>query len=360
MTMTLLEWARCYYDRGWCVIAMNGKRAACKWRKYQTQRPDRKHLERWFSNGLCDSIGVVLGEVSGYLACRDFDDPRAYKKWAERHPELAMLLPTARTGRGYHVYFVCKGARTRKLSYGELRGAKSICVLPPSKHPNGRAYEWIVPLPEGQIPAIDPEEAGIIPKKAMLQKRTDENRREPKRTEENRSNLNAIEGFGEDEIETAICVTLPKAFGERNDQVFRLARALRGISALADVDPRVLKPIVKKWHALALPHISSKPFEETWFDFLYGWPRVQVPMRLNLLEDAMKLGKENYPSGVEYEQKGTKEKKKGDGLAQVMQNCTVESGQRLELVALDVVALASKGLGDAGDNTLLVAIVIAR
>jgi len=38
--MTILDWAINYYDRGWCVIPMNGKKAACKWKQYQTQRPD--------------------------------------------------------------------------------------------------------------------------------------------------------------------------------------------------------------------------------------------------------------------------------------------------------------------------------
>ena len=247
---------------------------------------------------------MVLGEVSGFLACRDFDDPEAYKRWAENHPELAMELPTVKTGRGFHVYFVCKLEKTRKFSDGELRGEKSLCVLPPSKHPNGKKYAWIVALPEGQILAIDPEKSGLIPEEPMLQKRTEAIRSKPKQSEADLSKLNAIEGGGVDEIETAITFTLPKAFGERNHQVFQLARALQGISAFVNIDPKKLKPIVKKWHSRALDHIQTKPFDETWFDFLHAWPRIEIPMRLNLLEDAMKLGKENYPDGVEYEQEG--------------------------------------------------------
>ena len=310
VAMTILDWAKRYYDRGWCIIPAkleNGKkRAAVRWKRYQQHRPSVQTLLGWFSNGRHEALAVVLGAVSGYLACRDFDDPKAYRQWAEKYPDLATELPTTKTGRGCHVYFNGKVEKTSKFQDGELRGEKSLCVLPPSKHPNGKKYEWIVPLPKGQIPAIDPERAGLIPKEALLQKRTEENRSNQKQSEAILSNLNAVKGVGEDEIETAISVTLPKAFGERNHQVFQLARALRGISALADADPRELRPIVKKWHSLALPHISTKPFEETWIDFFYGWPRVEIPMRLNLLADAMTLGKQNYPLDAEYEQEGLK------------------------------------------------------
>jgi hypothetical protein len=56
-----------------------------------------------------------------------------------------------------------------------------------------------------------------------------------------------------------------------------LARALKGIPALADADADSLRPIVKQWHTLALPHIETKDFTETWIDFLQAWPRVKIP-----------------------------------------------------------------------------------
>lgn len=308
--MTILGWAEHYYDRGWCTVPMKGKKAACKWRQYQNQRPDLVRVQQWFSNGQYKGIGVVLGEVSGYLACRDFDDPEAYKRWTENHPELATELPTVKTGRGLHVYFTCKGAKTRKLDDGELRGEKSLCILPPSEHFNGKKYEWIVPLRKNHIPAIDPEKAGLTAetplrrKEAVLQKRTEAIRSKPKQSEAIGSNTKAITLVGDDEIEMAITFTLPKAFGKRNHQVFQLARALQGISAFADADPNTLLSVVQKWHSRALPHISTKPFEETWIDFLYGWPRVNTPMRLNLLADAMKTAIENPVPDLKYEQPG--------------------------------------------------------
>ncbi len=302
--MTTLDWAINYYDRGWCVIPMNGKKAACKWKQYQTQRPDLGQVQQWFSKGQYKAIGVVLGKVSGCLACRDFDKAEAYYRWAQEFSDLAIILPTAKTGKGYHVYFTCELSKTQKFADGELRGEKGLCVLPPSKHGNGKEYQWFIPLPEGPITTVDPEECGLIPQQE-LQKKTEEGGRTLTYTEAHLSNLKAISELiiiPEKEIEIAICATQPTSERQRNTQIFQFARALKGIPALANVDPKSLKPYVKEWHNRAR-HLIRDPFDDTWFDFLYGWGQVKVPMRLNLLEDAMKLGKQNCVIEPEYEQK---------------------------------------------------------
>ena len=80
------------------------------------------------------------------------------------------------------------------------------------------------------------------------------------------------------DISRVIQETLPKAIGQRNKLVFELCRGLKSIPALADTphdELAMFKPIVREWHRLALPFISTKPFEETWIDFLRGWPRVK-------------------------------------------------------------------------------------
>lgn len=46
---------------------------------------------------------------------------------------------------------------------------------------------------------------------------------------------------------------------------------------MADLPATALKPVVREWHKAALAHIGTKPFEETWIDFLRAWPRVKFP-----------------------------------------------------------------------------------
>lgn len=89
--------------------------------------------------------------------------------------------------------------------------------------------------------------------------------------------------------------------GSRNRQVFHLARALKGISSLADKDPQDHIPIVQRWHSLALPHINTKEFDETLIDFFYAWPRVHTPMHANLMEDAMQRARSKPIPNLPYD-----------------------------------------------------------
>jgi hypothetical protein len=77
--------------------------------------------------------------------------------------------------------------------------------------------------------------------------------------------------------ERAIKQSLPSGPGQRHRHVFELARALKAIPALADADGKSLRAIVQQWHKLALPAISTKAFDDTWFDFLEGWGKVRFP-----------------------------------------------------------------------------------
>jgi hypothetical protein len=73
--------------------------------------------------------------------------------------------------------------------------------------------------------------------------------------------------------------TLPPTVGHRNHQVFELARALKSIPRLADAAADDLEPLVRRWHELGVARgvIGTRPFEETWIDFLYAYPRVKFP-----------------------------------------------------------------------------------
>ena len=160
-----------YLQRGWSVVPVEDgkKKPASFWKRYQAERADEEQLRRWFDptrGGRYTRLGIVLGLVSGRLCVRDFDDGERYDKWAEDYPEYAHSLPTVRTWRGVHVYFLnpidSVLTKTLKFTDGELRYEGSIVVAPPSLHPEGRHYEWIVPIPVSGIPEIDPSEIGLL------------------------------------------------------------------------------------------------------------------------------------------------------------------------------------------------------
>lgn len=286
----LLDSALAYSARGWSMLPTIGKRPAIRsWKSAQREPADDATLREWFARATPTGLAVVLGNVSGGLAARDFDDAAAYARWAEAHPTLARELPTAQTRRGYHVYATIPGARTIDVGDGELRGEGAYVMLPPSAHPLGGNYgPWLVPLRDCAPPCIDPREAGFLGSVTE----TTEGTETAERTED---------GIGtggielDSTIERAILETMPTGYGKRNRRLFDFARRLKAIPALADSPASALRPYVKRWHAAALAMIGTKPFIETWGDFARAWPQVRLPAGTEPLGDALQRAAASAP-----------------------------------------------------------------
>src|SRR4051794_16183295 len=68
-TNFMLTAALAAYDAGLCVVPtlVDGTKApAGKWKQWQTERPPRGQVERWYANGH-PGLGVLCGKVSGGL-----------------------------------------------------------------------------------------------------------------------------------------------------------------------------------------------------------------------------------------------------------------------------------------------------
>lgn len=147
-----------YHDRGWVVVpAETGtKKPHVRWKKYQTERPDREQVIEWWTEWPDANIAVVLGPVSDLLVV-DVDGEEPHRILLELCSELP-LAPTVKSGNPnpfrYHLYFRHpegietrasttpwnRGDDTHKL---ELRGQGGILVLPPSLHKSGNRYAWV-------------------------------------------------------------------------------------------------------------------------------------------------------------------------------------------------------------------------
>lgn len=312
MPNEVLASALAYHGLGWSLLPIKPgtKEPDCRsWSQFQQKRASIQQVQKWFDGRPDRGLAVVLGAVSGDLFCRDFDRLDGYERWAAENVSLAHSFPTVGTARGRHVYVRAKFGRIEKKGDGELRG-NGYCVLPPSIHPDGVPYHWIVPLANG-IPHVELDSAGFLAARATERTETTES---TKSAEDNRRRLTPLvetpfAAFKkcvdlEDSIQHAISTTIPKSFGSRNRQVFEFARALKAIQALKDVDPNTLQPYVRQWHAIALPKIETHPFEETWIDFLRGWPRVNFPLGEEPMTEIFARAVENADSGFSYQMRG--------------------------------------------------------
>ena len=263
-----------YHDRGFSILPLNGRRSPViqEWESLQSHRADIGTIRGWFRRKSVRGIGIICGSVSGGLVVRDFDVVDSYIKWRDSPGRLYGALPTARTPRGYHVYFRADvpGVTVRDLGDGELRVCECYVVGPPSVRDDGGRYAWTVPL-NGALPLIDPFEAGLASSVATEQPPLGRVTEHTEHTEHTEAILlpccNSV----------AFLETLPKTHGQRNHCIFELARYLKFLPEYIDAHPRDLRPIVHYWHKLALPFIRTKPFEDSWADFLHAWKRVTVP-----------------------------------------------------------------------------------
>ncbi len=212
-------------------------------------------------------LAVITGSVSGGLAVRDLDREDSYHRWAQAHSDVAAHLPTAKTSRGYHVYTRLEAETYLTLDDGELRADnRHYVLLPPSHHPGGTLYRWLIPLPDGDLPIVDPVSIGLVP--ALSQEQDRQATQATQATQDTHCMCPPVDG--------AISATLPSGPGQRNRQLFDLARHLKAIKPHANHGDLLV--ILQEWHRQALPTISTKDFAVTWEDFANAWVNVKVPL----------------------------------------------------------------------------------
>jgi hypothetical protein len=123
---------RLHKGSGQAIVQINGNRHYLG--KYKSEKSEERYRR----------LAVVLGDVSGGLVCRDYDDSAAFGRWSAAHPNYATALPTVATARGGHVYFRAAPTDLRfvDLADGEYRGDSGHYCLLPRPMRIGRATLW--------------------------------------------------------------------------------------------------------------------------------------------------------------------------------------------------------------------------
>lgn len=277
-----------YHEFGLTVIPIprDRKKTITSWKPYQNTAADISTLRRWFGKRP-QNIGIICGAVSGGLSVRDFDSAESYARWAVEHPRLAKSLPTVATARGRHVWArMSPVPRFREFKDGELRTDKHYVVAPSSIHPDGTCYSWAVPLGT-EIPLLDVNESGFLVDYGGCNTEYTENADNTVDTENvvNSGELKrthdviACASSFSEETKAAIwraiertTVNSPKT---RHRRLFDLARELKAIPGLGDSEAGRFKRVLKAWHRKSRSHIATKPFEDSWFEFIDAWANVK-------------------------------------------------------------------------------------
>lgn len=230
------------------------------------------HVDAGGNVGLAIPLGVVV---------LDADTSGA----AEYLDQLAPAAPRQDTARGAHFWFrlppgVKVANRTRvEIDNGIHADVKSHggqCVVEPSIHASGFVYEWQRTLPD------TPADLPLLPEKLLQalggtreprDTRDPHEASEPYETEATPQQQQLEPRDIESDIAAAIAETLPARHGERHCKLFEFGRRLKAI--LGDVRAVECRAYVAEWHQQALPHMRTKPLEESWSDFLIAWPRIR-------------------------------------------------------------------------------------
>jgi len=168
--MSLLDWARFYYEKGLSIIPLKfkDKVPVIPWEKYQHERATIEVIEQWFKEGW-KNIGIVCGKVSGNLIVIDFDDEELFSKFISEisNSELVDKFRNTwivKTGKGYHFYFRVDEdlTSTRRFDGVEIRGEGAQVVAPPSLHPSGKIYEFVKDPKQHDILYLTSDEYDLI------------------------------------------------------------------------------------------------------------------------------------------------------------------------------------------------------
>ena len=147
---------------GWSLIPLKpySKEPLVPWKALQKRKLTEPEIAGLLEQYPDANIGVVTGTISRIFVL-DADAPEVVKRWGT--PET----PIAETSRGRHYYYQLPDSAVPSIvgvaDGVDIKAEGGYVVAPPSVHPSGRCYQWVIP-PRG----LDPFGAEPAPPPAWL------------------------------------------------------------------------------------------------------------------------------------------------------------------------------------------------
>jgi hypothetical protein len=91
---TVLDWALAYRRTLLSLVPYKPrtKEPLVKWKPFRETPPTEEQIHEWFGDNGDFGIAILMGDASGGLIARDFDDMLSDGRWARAYPKLAVCV----------------------------------------------------------------------------------------------------------------------------------------------------------------------------------------------------------------------------------------------------------------------------
>ncbi len=293
----------------WSMIPVIGKVACIDWKEYQIEPATTTQLLKLFAPKRVTGIAVIAGKVSGGLAVRDFDVTQAFENWLSLYQNNNRDLPVAQSHRGGHIYLTGPSFY-QKLPDGEYRGDSGhYTVMPPSLHPSGLLYKWLV-HPNGVIPTpSDLSTLGLQLRESTgtstVNYSSSTNIIRPTSAEILKVDYSLFESarmggwIPSSSVCQVIALYVPRVVSQRNFKILGLVRALKRLPV--KWDNAKLKVVFEMWWEKAVEVVGTKDKRVSAYEFIEAWKRCgKVRSQLDVVSLVKRTGDVALPRAFDY------------------------------------------------------------
>lgn len=146
----MLKYATYYMKNlGFSVIPVNprDKKPLIPWEEYQSRKATAEEITQWWQKWPNANIGIITGAVSGIIVL-DVDGEEGQRSIKDNKLSLPPTWAARTGGGGFHYFFKHPGNSVcnfvKRLPGIDLRGDGGYIVAPPSIHPSGNRYQWVI------------------------------------------------------------------------------------------------------------------------------------------------------------------------------------------------------------------------
>lgn len=145
----MLDWALYYHSLDWSIFPVGkDKRPLHEWKTYQQEAASESQISKWWTESPTAGIAVVTGKISGLIVVD-----------VEAGGSTKGLTPTVISktgGGGWHYFYkhpggLVKNSVQKIRPLMDIRGDGGYAVIPPSGHPSGNEYSWVVSPKEADL-----------------------------------------------------------------------------------------------------------------------------------------------------------------------------------------------------------------